>query len=86
MNASRHRADAELTSICLVDRPAVSNAIVTRSQRVCDASRIEVLDCDLQLEMSARARYQEAATHGHSVKDYVTHDLFEVLTHDEQKH
>jgi bacterioferritin len=37
------------------------------------------LDCDLQMEMSARAPYQEAATQGHSVKDYVTHDLFEVL-------
>ena len=32
----------------------------------------EVLDCDLAAEMSARALYQEAATHCHAVKDYVT--------------
>src|ERR1700730_10134194 len=31
----------------------------------------EVLDCDLSAEMSARALYQEAATHCHGVKDYV---------------
>jgi bacterioferritin len=36
-----------------------------------------VLDCDLAAEMSARALYQEAATHCHSVKDYLTRDLFE---------
>jgi Ferritin-like domain len=39
----------------------------------------EVLDCDLQAEMSARALYEEAATYCHSVKDYVTRDLFEAL-------
>src|ERR1700745_2478019 len=39
----------------------------------------EVLDCDLAAEISARALYQEAATHCHSVKDYVTRDLFENL-------
>ena len=44
----------------------------------------EVLDCDLAAEMSARALYQEAATHCHSVKDYVTRDLFEKLMHDEE--
>ena len=46
----------------------------------------EVLDCDLAAEMSARALYQEAATHCHSVKDYVTRDLFEKLMHDEEQH
>src|SRR6202040_1755395 len=46
----------------------------------------EVLDCDLALEMSARALYQEAATHCHAVKDYVTRDLFEELMHDEEEH
>ena len=46
----------------------------------------EVLDCDLAAEMSARALYQEAATHCHSVKDYVTRDLFEKLMHDEESH
>jgi bacterioferritin len=46
----------------------------------------EVLDCDLKAEMSARALYEEAATHCHTVKDYVTRDLFEGLMHDEEEH
>ena len=46
----------------------------------------EVLDCDLQLEMSGRALYQESATYCHSVKDYVSRDLFEELMHDEEEH
>ena len=46
----------------------------------------EVLDCDLAAEMSARALYQEAATHCHAVRDYVTRDLFEDLMHDEEEH
>jgi len=46
----------------------------------------EVLDCDLAAEMSARALYQEAVTHCHGVKDYVTRDLFEELMSDEEKH
>ncbi len=45
----------------------------------------EVLDCDLAAEMSARALYEEAATHCHAVKDYVTRDLFEKLMHDEER-
>src|SRR6516164_8751959 len=44
----------------------------------------EVLDNDLQLEMAARVLYQEAATHCHSVKDYVSRDLFEKLMHDKR--
>jgi bacterioferritin len=46
----------------------------------------DVLECDLKLEMAARALYQEAATHCHAVKDYVTRDLFERLMCDEEKH
>ncbi len=46
----------------------------------------EVLDCDLAAEMSARALYQEAATHCHSVQDYVSRDLFEKLMADEEGH
>ncbi|MGZ3409166.1 MAG: bacterioferritin [Xanthobacteraceae bacterium] len=46
----------------------------------------EVLDCDLAAEMSARALYEEAATHCHSVKDYVTRDLFEGIMKDEEDH
>ena len=46
----------------------------------------EVLDCDLRAEYSARELYQEAATHCHAVKDYVTRDLFEDLMHAEESH
>jgi bacterioferritin len=46
----------------------------------------EVLECDLAAEMSARALYEEAATHAHGVKDYVTRDLFEKLMSDEEGH
>jgi bacterioferritin len=46
----------------------------------------EVLECDLQAELHARALYEEAATHCHSVKDYVSRDLFEKLMHDEEEH
>src|ERR1700730_11981049 len=46
----------------------------------------EVLDCDLAAEMSARALYEEAATHCHGVKDCVGRDLFEELMHDEEEH
>ncbi|MGO9172384.1 MAG: bacterioferritin [Rhodomicrobium sp.] len=46
----------------------------------------EVLECDLKLELAARALYEEAATHCHAVKDYVSRDLFEKLMHDEEEH
>ena len=46
----------------------------------------QVLDNDLQAEVLARELYTEAATHCHSVKDYVTRDLFEQLMHDEEEH
>jgi bacterioferritin len=46
----------------------------------------EVLDCDLQAEISARTLYQEAATYCHSVQDYVSRDLFEELMADEEEH
>ncbi len=46
----------------------------------------EILDSDLAAEMSARALYEEAATYCHSVKDYVSRDLFEQLMQDEEHH
>ncbi len=46
----------------------------------------EVLTCDLAAEIDARALYQEAATYCHSVKDYVSRDLFEQLMKDEEHH
>ena len=46
----------------------------------------QVLDRDLQAEMAARTLYEEAATHCHGVRDYVTRELFEQLMHDEEHH
>src|SRR5262249_43627474 len=46
----------------------------------------EILDCDLKAEISARSLYEKAATHCHTVKDYVTRDLFEKLMKDEESH
>ena len=46
----------------------------------------EVLDCDLAAEVGARNLYQEGATYCHSVKDYVSRDLFESLMKDEEHH
>ena len=45
-----------------------------------------VLQNDLQAELSAHSLYAEAATHCHSLKDYVSRDLFEKLIHDEEEH
>jgi bacterioferritin len=46
----------------------------------------EILDCDLAAEISARTLYEEAATYCHSVRDYVSRDLFEQLMKDEEHH
>ena len=46
----------------------------------------EILECDLAAEHSARTLYQEAATYCHSVKDYVTRDMFESVMKDEEDH
>jgi bacterioferritin len=46
----------------------------------------EILECDLAAEHGARDLYQEAATYCHSVKDYVSRDLFESLMKDEEGH
>jgi len=46
----------------------------------------EVLEFDLRLEHAARALYEEAATHCHAARDYVSRDLFEKLMHGEEKH
>jgi bacterioferritin len=46
----------------------------------------EIIECDLAAEHGARDLYQEAATHCHSVKDYVSRDLFESLMKDEEGH
>jgi bacterioferritin len=46
----------------------------------------EILERDLQAEMSARDLYMESATHCHAVRDYVSRDLFEQLLKDEEGH
>lgn len=46
----------------------------------------EILECDLAAEVGARTLYEEAATYCHSVKDYVSRDLFEDLMKDEEGH
>jgi bacterioferritin len=46
----------------------------------------EILDADLAAEVDARSLYQEAATYCHSIKDYVSRDLFEELMKDEEHH
>lgn len=46
----------------------------------------EILEADLAAEVDARSLYQEAATYCHSVKDYVSRDLFEELMKDEEHH
>jgi bacterioferritin len=46
----------------------------------------EILEADLAAEIGARTLYQEAATYCHSVKDYVSKDLFEELMADEEGH
>src|ERR1700712_5754981 len=46
----------------------------------------EILEADLAAEIGARRLYQEAATHCHAVKDYVTRDLFESVMKDEEHH
>jgi len=46
----------------------------------------EVIDRDLQAEVTARALYQEAATHCHAVKDYASRALFDELIRDEEAH
>ena len=46
----------------------------------------EMMECDLAAENGARELYQEAATYCHSVKDYVSRDLFESIMKDEEHH
>ena len=40
----------------------------------------EIIECDLTTEISGRTLYQEAATHRHGVKDYVSRDLSATVT------
>jgi bacterioferritin len=46
----------------------------------------EIISCDLASEMSAHALYTEAAQYCHSVKDFVSKDLYDSLLKDEEEH
>jgi bacterioferritin len=46
----------------------------------------DVVERDLAAEVAARALYEEAASHCHTAKDYVTRRLFEELLHAEEAH
>ena len=46
----------------------------------------EVIQCDLNAEIGARALYQEAAAYCETVKDYPSRDLFIELMTDEEGH
>lgn len=74
-------ADKLIEHIVLYDR----NMQTLQSLHIGKTAK-EVLDSDLQAEMSARSLYLEAASYCHSVEDYVTRDLFEQLMHDEEEH
>src|SRR6185312_75363 len=46
----------------------------------------EIMEADLEAELSARALYQEAAEYCFSVKDYPSRDLFRELMNNEEGH
>jgi bacterioferritin len=46
----------------------------------------KIIECDLAAEVEARALYQEALEHCHSVRDYPSRDLFAELMADEEAH
>ena len=46
----------------------------------------EIVENDLQIELTARALYAEGAAHCLSVSDLVSKDLFEILMKDEEQH
>lgn len=46
----------------------------------------EIIECDLQAELSARALYQEAAAYCEIVKDFPSRDIFVGVMTDEEHH
>ncbi len=47
---------------------------------------IEVLECDLALELDAIPMYREAVAYAESIRDYVSRDLFQKILDDEEEH
>jgi bacterioferritin len=78
-----HHADKFIERIIFLD--GFPNLQVLDPLRIGQTVK-EVLDSDLAAEHDARNLYQEAATYCHSVKDYVSRDLFESLMKDEEHH
>ena len=78
-----HHADKFIERIIFLD--GFPNLQVLDPLRIGQSVK-EILECDLAAEHDARNLYQEAATHCHSVKDYVSRDLFEELMADEEGH
>jgi bacterioferritin len=78
-----HHADRFVDSILFLD--GFQNLQVLDPLRIGQNVK-EILECDLAAEVSARTLYQEAATYCHSVKYYVSRDLFEDLMKDEEGH
>jgi bacterioferritin len=78
-----HHADKFIERIIFLD--GFPNLQVLDPLRIGQSVK-EILECDLAAEHDARNLYQEAATYCHSVKDYVSRDLFEELMKDEEGH
>jgi bacterioferritin len=78
-----HHADRFIDRIIFLD--GFPNLQVLDPLRIGQDGK-EVLKSDLAAEHDARNLYQEAATYCHSVKDYVSRELFEDLMKDEEHH
>jgi bacterioferritin len=49
-------------------------------------SAIEVLQCDLKVEVASQAQLKEAIAHCESVRDYVSREIFESILEDTEEH
>ncbi|MGC4076716.1 MAG: bacterioferritin [Rubrivivax sp.] len=47
---------------------------------------VEILECDLKLELGSQAQLKEAIAHCESVRDYVSRELLEDLLEDTEEH
>ena len=49
-------------------------------------SAVEILDCDLRVELASQALLKEAIAHCESVRDYVSRELLEDILEDTEEH
>src|SRR5690606_36245552 len=47
---------------------------------------VEILECDLKLEIQAMSQLREAIAHCESISDYVSRDLFAAILESEEEH